>query len=149
VIAHLARMIEETLLAQHVIFSFGRLEVSRERCLRVDHDVAAARQAHHHIGPQPTLLALHARLLYEIAVLEHPGHLNDPAQLELAPPPPCRRLAQSFHQIRGLAAQVSLPFGKRADLGSKSLICPLSDFSTSWMRPSSFSSDSFTGATSS
>ena len=87
VVAHLARMVDETLLAHVVVVGLRGLEIRRERRLRVDDDVEAAGQADHDVGPLPAIFAGHARLLDEVAMLDHPGHLDDAAQLQLAPAP--------------------------------------------------------------
>ena len=68
----------------------GRLEraqVGVERRLGVDDDLLAARQPDDDVRPNPGLVvaALNRALLVEVAVLDHPGELDDALQLELAP----------------------------------------------------------------
>ena len=55
--------------------------------LGVDGHVLAARKVHHHVGTEPAAVGVRCHLLVEVAVLEHPGHLHHPAELQFAPAP--------------------------------------------------------------
>ena len=56
-------------------------------------------------------------LRLEVAVLEHPGHLDDAAQLDLAPAAAdVRAVAERADEVAGLAAQLLLRLGERAHL---------------------------------
>ena len=67
------------------IAGLHRAQVGLEWGLRVDHHVLAARQLHHDVGPQAAGIGLEARLLDEVAAVDHPRHLADAPQLDLAP----------------------------------------------------------------
>ena len=87
--AHLARVLDEQRLPRRFVGRFERLQVGVERHLRVDDDVLAAGQPDDHVGTDASvvavLLAVQRLLLLEVAVLEHPGELDDPLELKLAP----------------------------------------------------------------
>ena len=56
------------------------------RHLGVDGHVLAAGEVDHHVGTHPAAVGVRGDLLVEVAVLQHPGHLDHPAQLQLPPP---------------------------------------------------------------
>ena len=65
---------------------FERLEVRRERNLRIDDDRLSTRNPHDEVGPEevPDAVA-RGRLDHEVAVLEHARALDDVPQLRFAP----------------------------------------------------------------
>ena len=63
---------------------------------------------HDHVGTHAPLLADGRHLLLEIAVLQHAGQLDDPAQLDLPPAPAHGRRPQRGHQVAGGVAQLFL-----------------------------------------
>ena len=81
------------------------VEVGGERRLGVDHHRLPARQPHDQVGPEPAVLAVDARLLLEVAVVEHPRHLDDPPELDLAPAPAHVGRAECLHQVPGLGLE--------------------------------------------
>ena len=72
-------------LADVLVGCLGRFQIGRERDLRVHHDVLAASQPDHHVGPHRRARALlrarrrHRDLLVEIAAGAHPRQLDHPA----------------------------------------------------------------------
>jgi len=62
------------------------------------------------------------RLLDEVAMLDHPRHLDDATQLQLAPAPARGRLAQCLDEVQRLTAQVDLTVGQRAHLRGERLV---------------------------
>ena len=66
----------------------------------------ASGQPDHHVRPQRAVGRRHADLLVEVAPAGHPGELDHPAQLHLAPPAPCFRPAQGCHQGLGLGPEL-------------------------------------------
>ena len=83
-----------------------QLQERVERDLGVDDHLAAAGHVHDHVGTQATLVGRGRHLLVEVAVLEHAGHLDHPAQLHLPPAAPRLRRAERRHQIAGLLLQL-------------------------------------------
>jgi len=55
-------------------------------------------------------------------MLDHPRHLDDATQLQLAPAPARGRLAQCLDEVQRLAAQVDLTVGQRAHLRGERLV---------------------------
>ena len=86
-VAHLARVVGHAGRARRVVGALlVRAEVAGERHLRVDHDRLAAGQLHDHVGAEHAAVVARDRLLLvEVAVGQHPGHLDHPPQLDLAP----------------------------------------------------------------
>src|SRR4029077_4483567 len=81
-------------------------------------DRLRAWQLHDEIGAQATVVRPDVVLRLEIAVLEHAGHLDDAAELDLAPAPAdVRPVAERADEVPGLAAEVLLALGEDADLG--------------------------------
>ena len=98
--------------------SLGGLErgqVGVERDLRVDHDQLAAGQAHEHVGPQRSLAGLDRALLDEVAVGDHPGHLDHVAQLDLPPGAARGGPLQRRDEVAGLLAQRADAVAELAD----------------------------------
>ena len=89
-----------------LVVGFVRVEEGLEWDLRVDGDVPSARKVHDHVRPDPPVVGVGGHLLVEVAVLEHPRHLDDPAQLHLAPPTPGLGGAQRGHQVAGLLLEL-------------------------------------------
>ena len=58
----------------------------------------------------------HARLLLEVAVVEHSRHLHDAPKLDLAPAPAHARRAERLDQVAGLGLEPVLGLGHRLDL---------------------------------
>ena len=59
------------------------VEERLERHLGVDHHPTRPRQRDHHVGPEPSVGAGRGHLLLEVAVLDHPRHLDHSPQLHL------------------------------------------------------------------
>ena len=117
VIAHLARVVAE--LREPVLFvvALERLEVRLAGALRVDDDGLGAGQLHDEVGAEPPVVGRDVVLCLEVAMLEHPRHLDDAAQLDLAPAAAdVRPVAERAHEVPGLAAQVLLALGEDANL---------------------------------
>ena len=94
----------------------GRLQEAGERDLRVDHDVLAAGQVDDQVGAEQAVHGAAGRLLGEVAVLQHAGGLDHPAQLQLAPAPADLRRAQGGDELRGLRTQLLGGLAHRRDL---------------------------------
>ena len=114
VVAYLPGMVGQPGPADVVVRSvLVRLEVPDERDLRVDHDRLAAGKAHDDVRPKsPTLVSFDGGLLVEVAVRQHPGHLDHASELDLAPATARVRLpAQGVDEIPRLRPQalVGLP----------------------------------------
>ena len=87
-----------------------RVEVALDRHLRVDDDALAAGELHDDVGAQqPAVVVALARLRAEVAVVEHPGELDDALQLHLAPAAADVGRPQRRHEAAGLGAQLLLP----------------------------------------
>ena len=102
-----------------------RIQIRDERRLRVDDDIPASREPYHHIGAQSPIASFDGRLLDEIAMLEHAGHLHHPSQLQLAPAATAHRLAQRPYEISRFTLKIALPGCQRAHLRGQRLICAL------------------------
>jgi hypothetical protein len=76
-----------------------------ERDLGVDDHELAARQAHENVWTQAAVVGVHRGLGSEVAVLDHAGHLDDVAQLDLAPRAAGRRASQRRAEAPGLLGQ--------------------------------------------
>jgi hypothetical protein len=105
VLAHLARVVGEAQLPLSLVRGLERVEVGRERGLRVDHNVLAARDPHHEVGAQGAVLGRGGRLRDVVAVLDHPRELDDVSQLGLAPTAPNMRRAEGVRQASGALGQ--------------------------------------------
>ena len=68
-----------------LVVRFVRVEERLERHLGVDHDLPGAGEGHDHVGPELSVGTVGGDLLFEVAVLDHAGHLDDTPQLHLAP----------------------------------------------------------------
>ena len=105
VLARLARVVGERGVA--LVVGLGLLggEEGVEGDLGVhDHELAAG-QAHEDVGAQTPVVGMHGGLGGEVAVLDHAGHLDDVAQLDLAPRAAGRRAPQRRAQAPGLLGQ--------------------------------------------
>ena len=98
-----------------VVLGLNGVEVCRQRGLGVHHDVLRARQADQHVGPQAALLGVGALLLVEIAVVQHAGHLDHPAKLNLTQRPHLRT-AKGLDEVGRLALKLPLRFHQRLHL---------------------------------
>ena len=88
-----------------------------DRHLRVDDDALAARQLDDQVGAkQPAFVVALALLRAEVAVVDHPGELDDALQLHLAPAAADVRGAQRGDEAAGLGAEPLLALGDRAQL---------------------------------
>ena len=85
VLVRLGGMAREVQLALILGRGLERRQVRVERDLGVDDDQLGAGQAHEHVRPQPPFIGLDRALLDEVAVRDHPRHLDDVAQLDLPP----------------------------------------------------------------
>src|SRR5262249_46307358 len=109
VVANLPRMVAELDDALLVALALKRLEIRLAGALRVDDDGLRAGQADDEIGTEPPVLGGDVVLRLEVAVLEHPGHLDDPAELDLAPTAAdVRPVAERADEVAGLASQLLL-----------------------------------------
>ncbi len=101
-----------------VVAGLGGLEVRRERDLRVDDDLLAACEVHHEVRAQRPLVvgAPRVGLPGEVAVLDHAGQVDDPLELQLAPPAAHVGRAQGGDQRAGLAGHPGRPAGHGAHL---------------------------------
>ena len=89
-----------------VVRRLAGVEVGGERHLGVDDDDLAAGQADDHVGAQPAVVGGGGHLLVEVAVRKHPGELDDPLQLDLAPASAHVGRPQRGHERRGALAQL-------------------------------------------
>ena len=97
----------EQRLAADFVGRLERLQIGIERRLRVDDHVLAAGQPDDDIGPHAAIVAVgDGVLLLEVAVLDHPGQLDDALELELAPAAANARALERVHELAGLVAQV-------------------------------------------
>ena len=106
VCSHLLRVVGKQALARRFVGRLECLEVGVERHFRIDHDVLPAGQADDDVGAQSPLVIANERvLLFEIAMLHHPGELDDAFELQLAPSAADPRPLEGIDQPRRLAAQ--------------------------------------------
>ena len=105
VLARLPRVAGAVQLALVLIRCLDRRQVRVERDLRVDHHQLPAGEAHEHVGAQRSLARLDRALLDEVAVRDHPGHLDDVAKLDLPPRAAGGGPLQRGHEVAGLLAQ--------------------------------------------
>jgi hypothetical protein len=96
--------------------NWAQYERCGERHLGIDHYLLAARQPDHDIRPEATVIRRRDELLVEVAVGQHAGHLDDAAELDLAPPPAHGGGAQRLDQVAGLRLQLQLRLGQRFHL---------------------------------
>src|SRR5258707_8305514 len=109
VVAHLPRVLAQLRDPRLLVVAPERLEVRLPRHLRVDDDLLPARQLHDQVGAEPAVLGRDVRLRDEVDVLEHPGHLDDAAQLHLAPAAAhVRAVAQRADEVARFAPQLLL-----------------------------------------
>jgi hypothetical protein len=115
VLAGLARVTRRMCFALAVLLRLEHRQVRVERDLGVHHDELPAGQFDEHVRPQRAVARLDRRLLEEIAVGDHAGHLDDIAQLDLAPRPPRRRPLEGGDEVAGLLAQRADALAELAD----------------------------------
>jgi hypothetical protein len=115
VVAHLPRVVREPGRTDGIV-ALERFEVGDEGRLRVDHDALAAGQPDTEVGADASCFGGCGVLLEKVAMLEHPGELDDTAQLDLAPVAANVRLAQRAHEVACLAGQRREPRAQRAHL---------------------------------
>ena len=132
-----------------VVPGLNGIQVRRQRGLRIHHDVLRAGQANQEIGPQPTVLGIGALLLVEIAMVEHPGHLYDPLQLDFAPAATDLGAAKGLDQIARLGRSCFWVSINDLTCSVRPVYAPARAFSSSLIFVSTLSSDSLTGLTSS
>ena len=101
VLAHLACVVGEVRLAGVVVGCLEGIEICRKGRLRVDDDVLAARDPDDQVRAQGSVVGRRRRLGHVVAVLDHPGVLDDVAQLRLAPAATNVRRAQGVGQAAG------------------------------------------------
>src|SRR5699024_6972114 len=107
--AHGRRVRAQALLAPLVIGRIAGIEKRVERTLRVDDQLAAARQPDNHIGAQHAVIGIDDYLLLEIGKGRQPGLFEDVAEALLAPAAP--RLGacpQRIYKPRSLLAYLPL-----------------------------------------
>jgi len=68
------------------------------------------------IRPDTTVLGGERRLLLEVAVRDHPRHLDHAPQLHLTPATPRLRVSKRRHEVAGLVAKQFLALVQRPDL---------------------------------
>ena len=83
VIADGAGVVFEFRFADLVVFSLDGVEVGFKGHLGVDDHLAPTGEFDDQIGSKATLIS--CRLLEEVAMVEHPGHFDDSAQLDFSP----------------------------------------------------------------
>ena len=99
------------------VVGVDRVEVRADRHLRVDDDALAAGKLDDQVGAEePTLVVALALLGAEVAVVDHPGELDDALQLHLAPAAADVRGAERGDEAARLGAQALLSFGDGAQL---------------------------------
>ncbi len=118
VVAHLPGVVDEAALAGGLVRRLARLEEALQRHLGVDDHGLAAGQADDQVGADPGPVRSDGpHLLLEVAVADHAGDLDDPAELQLAPAAPHGRRPQGGDEVGRLRAQVALGQRERLDLG--------------------------------
>ena len=64
---------------------------------------------HDEVGAETAVFRRHVRLRLEVAVLEHPRHLDDSPELDLSPAAAhVRPVAEGAHEVPGLGAELAL-----------------------------------------
>jgi hypothetical protein len=101
-------------------------------------------------GRRRPVVGVHVLLFEEIAVIEHAGHLDHALELQFAPAAARLRRAQGLDQVAGLVAQLVLGAGQRTHLlGQRGIGIDARLLQALLICCSNFSSEVFTGATSS
>jgi hypothetical protein len=100
------------------------IQVGADRCLGIDRQDAAVRQANEHIGPA----ILPTDLLLKVDVLDHPCQLDHAMQLQLTPLPLCGRRSQGLAQGMRRLLERGLSLRKLAQLLLQSLVGALALF---------------------
>ena len=83
-----------------------RVEVARERDLRIDDHVLAAGEPHHEVGSERAVIGAARRLGDVVAVLDHAGRLDDPLELLLTPATAHLRCPERGGERRCLSSQL-------------------------------------------
>src|SRR5690606_26190958 len=84
--AYLTGMAIQMLLAQLIVVRLQGIEIRIHWRLGIDDEGLATGEVHHEVGPQALAFIVRRRVLdFEIAMLLHAGHLDDPPQLDLPP----------------------------------------------------------------
>ena len=116
-VAHLGGVARQVEALELDVVGVDRVEVRADRHLRVDDDALAARQLDDQVGAeQPAFVVAFALLRAEVAVVEHPGQLDDALQLHLAPAAADVRGAERRDEAAGLGAEAFLALGDGAQL---------------------------------
>ena len=102
----LTGVLDEQALPRLLVWRIQRTEICIERHFRIDDDVLAAGELDNDIGTDPSVVPSDGLLLGEVTVLHHPGELDHPLQLQLAPAATNARTLQRIHQPRGLRVEV-------------------------------------------
>ena len=98
------------------------------------------------VRAQPSVLGRDVRLRLEVAVLDHPRHLDDAAQLDLAPAAAhVRPVAERADEVAGLAPQLLLRLRQLTHLLGQHEYARVRATSSSCSFPSTFCSDSLIG----
>ena len=119
-LANLPRVVREAALALGLVGRLEGVEVRGQRRLRVDDDVLSAGDPDDEVRSQRAVLGRRARLRHVVAVLDHPGELDDVPQLRLAPAPAHMRRAERVREA-------SRSLGERRDLGLQGAVRLLSN----------------------
>ena len=96
-----------------IVRSFMGIQVGRQDRLRIDDDLPSARQPHDHVGTEPPILAGHAFLFEEIAMIDHPCQLSYPLQCNFTPLTADRRRAEGLDQVAGLLLETLMGLRQR------------------------------------
>ena len=113
----LARVGAELARARLFVGRLGRVEIRRERHLRVDDDLGSVREVHDQVRPLGyVLVGADRQLLIEVAVLGHARHLDDPAELQLTPSAARLGPAQRRDEVPRLGGELLLGPPQQVDL---------------------------------
>ena len=97
--AHILRVTFQAEFALGVVFGFGCGEIGIQRCLDVDNQLSLVRHVHDHVGANDLVVIGRVYLFDEIAVLDHAGQFDQPAQRDFPPLTAHFRTAQRFDEI--------------------------------------------------
>ena len=103
---HLPRVFDEEQLPGSLVRRLERFQVRIERGLRVHDHEFPARQPDDDVRPHAPVLGGERLLLFEVAVLDHAGELDDALQLELAPSPANAGTFERIDQARRFPAKI-------------------------------------------
>ncbi len=109
-VAHRGDVRAEAGLALLVVDLVASVEIGIERAFGVDHQIAAAGQAHDDVGPQPPFVGVDRHFGLEIDMLAQARLLEHVLEALLAPAAArLGRSPQRIDQVAGLVAHLPLP----------------------------------------